>query len=448
MYTEKEFESIHRLAAEMKDDCVKFIQDLIRIPSISGNEKSVADRIIEELNKLGYDKVIRDKYGNVIGMIFADGESSSAERPAIMYNSHMDHVDPGDPANWEGYDPYGGEIDVCECDNADLTAKEMVECIHGRAASDVKSGHGFQIYAGAIILKMREMGYKMQGDFMYTGVVNEEPGQNAGTRRLIAETFPEEGLDFDACVSSEATSLRLYLGHRGRIEYLITTYGRTSHGSCPQNGINAIYKAIPVIDKIRKDVIPNLPVDPDDEVEPASISLNVIECKPGALSIVPDRCMLSLDRRTMIGETEESAMKILQDVLEECAKEDPEFKGEVIVKPDISKCYTGEEMAGKKFTEAWKIRKDHPFVQACAAALEGLGQPVKYGYWSFATDCAVTAGHYRKPTIGYSGMQEQFAHTPYDKARIDFIEKALAGNAGIFLTASAMDKSEFKALEF
>ena len=81
MYTEKEFESIHRLAAEMKDDCVKFIQDLIRIPSISGNEKSVADRIIEELNKLGYDKVIRDKYGNVIGMIFADGESSSAERP-------------------------------------------------------------------------------------------------------------------------------------------------------------------------------------------------------------------------------------------------------------------------------------------------------------------------------------------------------------------------------
>ena len=37
MYTEKEFELINKLAAEMKDDCVKFIQDLIRIPSISGN---------------------------------------------------------------------------------------------------------------------------------------------------------------------------------------------------------------------------------------------------------------------------------------------------------------------------------------------------------------------------------------------------------------------------
>ena len=75
MYTEKEFELINKLAAEMKDDCVKFIQDLIRIPSISGNEKGVADRIMEELNKLGYDKVMRDKYGNVIGMVFANGES-------------------------------------------------------------------------------------------------------------------------------------------------------------------------------------------------------------------------------------------------------------------------------------------------------------------------------------------------------------------------------------
>ena len=147
-----------------------------------------------------------------------------------MYNSHMDHVAPGDVANWEGYDPYGGKIDICECDNADRTAKEMVECIHGRGASDVKSGHGFQIYAGAILLKLRQQGVKLRGDFMYTGVVHEESGQNGGTRRMLAETFPERGLDFDAMVSSEATSLSLYLGHRGRIEYLITVYGRTSHG--------------------------------------------------------------------------------------------------------------------------------------------------------------------------------------------------------------------------
>lgn len=443
MYSKETYNLINMLASEMKVDCLNFIQKLIQTPSVSGTEESITEVIMSELKKLGYDEVFRDEYGNVVGIINGDEDG-----PSIMYNSHMDHVDPGDPNNWEGYDPYGGKIDICECDNANLTAKEMVECIHGRGASDVKSGHGFQIYAGGILIKLREMGIKLKGKFIYTGVVHEESGQNAGTRRLVSETFPNKNLDYDAMVSSEATSLNLYLGHRGRIEYLITVYGRTSHGSCPQKGINAIYKAMPVIQKIKDDVIPNLPKDPDGEVEDASISLNIIECSPGALSIVPDQCYLSFDRRTMIGETEDSAMQILQQVLDECAAEDPEFKAKVEVKPDIDVCFTGKVMEGYKFTEAWKIKKDHPFTKACAAALESVEQTVRYGYWSFATDCAVTAGHYRKPTIGYSGMQEQFAHTPFDKCRTDYIEKAMAGNAAIFLNASAMKKDEFTALDF
>lgn len=443
MYDEKLYNKVNEAAKEFKGDCIKFIQKLLQTPSISGYEFQLTKILIAEMEKLGYDDVSRDKYGNVIGIIKGDEEG-----PTIMYNSHMDHVAPGDISNWEGYDPYGGQIDVCQCDNQDRTGKELVECIHGRGASDVKSGHGFQIYAGAILLRLRQQGVKLKGDFMYTGVVHEESGQNGGTRQMLTETFPERGLDFDAMVSSEATSLNLYLGHRGRIEYLITVYGRTSHGSCPQNGINAIYKAIPVIEKIKNEVIPKLPKDPDNEVEPASISLNIIECSPGALSIVPDQCFLSFDRRTMIGETEESAMQILKNVLDDIAAEDPEFKADVQVKPCNDTCYTGEVMEGYKFTEAWKIKKDHPFTQACARAIENIGQPVKYGYWSFATDAAVTAGHYRKPTIGYSAMQEQFAHTPYDKCRTDFIEKAMAGNAAIFLTASEMKKEEFKALDF
>ena len=53
-----------------------------------------------------------------------------------------------------------------------------------------------------------------------------------------------------------------------------------------------------VVDRIKSNIIPNLPKDPDGELEDASISLNIIECSPGSLSIVPDLCLLSLDRRT------------------------------------------------------------------------------------------------------------------------------------------------------
>jgi len=443
MFDKQVYDKINALAKELRPDCVKFVQKLLQTPAISGSEYELTEVLMAEMDNLGYDEVFRDKFGNVIGIIH--GEPGG---PSIMYNSHMDHVSPGDPANWEGYDPYGGEMDICECDNADRTAKEMVECIHGRGASDVKSGHGFQIYAGAIILKLREQGIKFKGTFMYTGVVHEETGENNGTRYLIKETFPEKGLDFDAMVSSEATSLNLYLGHRGRNEYLITTYGRTSHGSRPHYGINAIYKAMPVIEKIKNEVIPNLPKDPDGELEAASLSLNIIECSPGALSIVPDQCFLSFDRRTMIGETTESAMADLQKVLDEVAAEDPEFKADVKVKTAVDICYTGVQMEGPKVSEAWKMKKDHPFTRACAEALEAVGQPVKYGHWSFATDGSVTAGYYKKPTIGFSAMQEQFAHTPYDKCRTDFIELAIAGNASIFLKASEMAKEDFKKLEF
>jgi hypothetical protein len=45
-------------------------------------------------------------------------------------------------------------------------------------------------------------------------------------------------------------------------------------------------------------------------------------------------------------------------------------------------------------------------------------------------------------------MQEQYAHTPIDKCRTDYIELAIAGNASIFLKSSEMDKEEFKKLEF
>lgn len=445
MFEKDVYDKVKELSKELLPDCLEFIQKLIRTPSVSGNEEEVADLIYAELEKLGYDKVWKDKFGNVFGKIY--GEPGG---PTIMYNSHMDHVDPGNPDNWEGYDPYGGEIDVCLVDNTDRSKQEKAECIHGRGASDVKSGHGFQIYAGAALIKLREMGVKFKGTFFYSGVVQEETGQNAGTRFMLDEAFASQDpeMDFDGMVSSEATSLGLYLGHRGRVEYLITVFGRTSHGSKPQAGINAVYKAMPVIEKIQKEVIPNLPQDPDGEVEGASISLNIIECKPGALSIVPDECLLYLDRRTMIGETAETAMADLQEVLDDIAAKDPEFKAKIEVTPAKDISYTGEVMLGSKVSEPWKMPKDHNFTKACAAALEAVQLPVHYGYWSFATDGGVTAGKYKKPTIGFSGMQEQYAHTPYDKCRTDYIEQSIAGNVAIFLKASELDKKDFTELSF
>ena len=440
MFDEKTTLPIKEISSELFPNMVAFAQKLIQTPSISGSEKALADLNIAEMQKLGYDEVFRDAHGNVVGVV-----KGTEPGPTIMYNSHMDHVSPGDVTNWEGYDPYGGLVDVCKVDTQDKQPDEA-ECIHGRAASDVKCGEAVQIYAGGLLVKLREKGFPIKGSFMFTGVVQEEPAEMVGMLHLIDKTLPEKGLTYDAMVSSEATSLKLYCGHRGRVEMLITVYGRTSHGSAPWLGINAIYKAIPLITRIKDELYPSLPSDSD--LGQASVSLNIIECSPGALSIVPDRCMLSLDRRTLPGETAASAIAQVQEIIDDLASKDPEFKADVVVKSAVEISYTGMSYDAEKVMYPWKINKDHSFVKAAAAALETMGQAVQYGYWDFGTDASKTCGIDRKPTIGYSPMQEQYAHTPYDKCRTDFMKTALEGNVAIYLNVTAQGPEAFKKVEW
>lgn len=437
---EKVASIIKEIADEMFLDMVTFAQKLIQTPSISGTEKALADLDLAEMEKLGYDEVFRDDQGNVVGLV-----KGTEPGPTIMYNSHMDHVSPGDVANWEGYDPYGALLDLCKVDAQDKTPDEA-ECIHGRGASDVKCGEAVQIYAGGLLVKLREKGVPIKGTFMFTGVVQEEPAEMVGMLHLVDKTLLEKGLTYDAMVSSEATSLRLYLGHRGRVEMLITVYGRTSHGSAPWLGVNAIYKAMPLIAKIKDELYSSLPTDP--ELGQASLSLNIIECSPGALSIVPDKCMLSIDRRTLPGETAEIAIKQIQGIIDDLKAVDPEFKAEVILKSAVETSYAGMAYEVEKVMNPWKIDKEHPIVKAAAAALEAVGQTVKYGYWDFGTDASKTCGIDRKPTIGYSPMQEQYAHTPYDKCRIDFMQKALEGNVAIFLNITEEGPEAFEKVEW
>jgi len=432
--------TIKELSEELSEDMISFAQKLIQTPSMSGEEKNVADLDIQEMQNLGYDEVFRDDQGNVVGIV-----KGTQEGPTIMYNSHMDHVSPGDKNNWEGYEPYGGLIDICKVHTQEKEDDEA-ECIHGRAASDVKAGEAVQIYAGGLLVKLKEKGFPIKGDFMFTGVVQEEPAEMVGMLHLIDKTLPAKGLSYDAMVSSEATSLKVYCGHRGRIEMLVTVYGRTSHGSAPWLGVNAIYKAIPLITKIKDELYPSLPKD--NELGQASISLNIIECSPGALSIVPDKCMLSIDRRTLPGETTESALKEIQDIIDDLSEQDSEFKADVVVKKALEVSYTGMEFEAEKVMSPWKISTEHAFVKAASAGLEAIGQEVKYGYWDFGTDSSKTCGIDRKPTIGYSPMQEQYAHTPYDKVRTDFMKKGLEGNVAIFLKVTGADARAFEKVEW
>ncbi len=428
---------LNKLAEEYKPQVIEFAQRLIRCPALSGQEQGVADLYLAEMEKLGYDRVFRDKWGNVIGIV-----EGTQPGPAIMYNAHLDHVDTGDYSEWLGYDPYGAAIDIDEMENQDRTALEKAEVIHGRAAADVKGGGACQIYSGKLLLRLREMGYPLKGRYIFTGVVLEEPAEMLGMIKLVEDTLPSEGITYDGVVSCEATSLKLYLGHRGRVELKVTVSGVTSHGSAPWLGINAVNKATKFIDMVEERMEAEKKTDP--ELGKSSIALTIINCTPGAMCIVPDRCSITYDRRFVPEETYESCVAQLQDIIDRLQQEDPDFRAKVEIASVPRTTYTGLTKTVPNMKEAWKLDKEHPFAAAAARGLEEVGQPVKYGYWDFGTDLSVVCGRQHKPAVGYSPMQEFYCHRPVDKVRTDYMVKALAGNVSIFMELTRLDSSAFK----
>ena len=187
---------------------IAFAADLVRIPSVSGDEGAVAARIVHELRALGFDEARTDRAGNVVGRIAGTGHA-----PAVMLSSHMDVVDVGDPAAWE-HDPWGGEIDG--------------EFLHGRGAMDVKGQLALQVYAAAHFLEARPA-----GDVRLICSVYEEKGGWGMMHHM--ETMGERP---GAVILAEATAGDLCTGHRGHAELAVEIHGVAAHASAPERGRN------------------------------------------------------------------------------------------------------------------------------------------------------------------------------------------------------------------
>ncbi len=274
-------------------------------------------------------------------------------------------------------------------------------------------------------------------------VVLEENGEMMGTIKLTEDTLPQKGIEVDGMVCAEPSSLRLILGHRGRMELMVTVHGRSCHGSSPWLGINAVEKGAKLILEVNKRIANNGKSDPN--LGKSGIALTIIECEPAALCIVPDKCRILYDRRLVPGETVEGAIAEMQSIIDDLKKEDPEFDAEVTINSNVRSSYTGlsEEIESQK--EVWIIDREHPFIQACAEALEEVGEPVNYGYWAFSTDIPQIGTRMGKPVVGYSGTQEFYVHNPIEKARLDYLERSFLANVSMYLKISQLPKESFKA---
>lgn len=428
---------IREISASKNCQMIEFCQRLVKTPSLPGDERAVSELFVEEMKLLGYDEVFRDRWGNIVGVI-----KGTESGPVIMFNGHLDHVDPGDLSEWGGYDPYGAFIDISPMFDRNLENEEPVSVIHGRGSADLKGGAAAQVYAGGILVQLRKEGYPIKGTFLLSMVSMEENGEMLGMLKLLEETFPDRGIQIDGMINCEPSSLKIMLGHRGRVELKVTVFGSSCHGSSPWLGVNAVTKAAELILEIEKAVWSNGKEDMD--LGKSGIALTIIECEPAALCIVPDKCHITYDRRLVPGETVEGVVAEIQKVITRMAEKDKDFKAIVKVNSAERKAYTGVSDVIESQKEVWKIDKEHPFVKACAEGLEDAGQNPDFGYWSFSTDIPAVGERMKKPVIGYSGMQEYYIHRPIEKVRIDYLEESLKGNVCMFFRLLQLPKEAFQ----
>jgi len=360
-----------------------FLQDLVRIPSFSCQEKVVAERLEAEMRTVGFDEVWTDRIGNVVGRI------GSGTGPRLLYNGHMDTVGIGDRVAWN-HDPFGAEIDGGR--------------LYGRGATDMKGPLASLVY-GAKALK--HSGVDLAGDLYVVGVVQEEPCEGHAMRVLVEE----EGLRPDWVVLAEPTNLRVSRGHRGRMEMHVTVRGRSAHASMPHLGENAIYGAARIIFSLEllADMLAN-----DPFLGKGTLAVTRIENTAASKNVIPDSCTVVIDRRLTLGETEAKALAEVEGVI---VREN--VRAEVSLAEFDYASYTGYRCRDVEHYPAWVVPENHILVQATARAVRAVtGERPPIGKWDFSTDGVYTMGVAGIPTVGMGPGDETQAHTADECVRL------------------------------
>lgn len=388
-----------------KEKLIELCQDLIRCPSVSGQEDKVVESIKKYFRELGFDNCLVDSYGNVIGHIKGKGEGKS-----ILLDGHIDTVPVTDELKWK-FGPFCGEISDGR--------------IYGRGASDMKGQVSAMISAAAYFAE--DTNREFNGDIYVAGVVHEEIFEGVAARKISDAISP------DYVVIGESSELNLKIGQRGRAEIVIEVFGKPAHSANPEKGINSVYKMAKIIDKIQ-----GLKPTFHEELGEGILVLTDIKSSPypGA-SVVPEHCRATFDRRLLVGETKESVLEPIQEFLDQMMKEDSELNAKVSYAIGTEVCYTGETITGERFFPGWLFEEEDEFVQAAYKGLKEAGIDPKITHYSFCTNGSHYAGEKGIKTIGFGPSMENLAHTIDEYIEIDQLTQGARGYYGILKSVFA-----------
>lgn len=381
-----------RVGAARKD-IIQFMRDICAIPSMEGQIREVGERIIAEMNKLGFDEARFDKMGNTIGRIGSGPK-------VIVYDSHIDTVGVGDPDEWK-WDPFTGKVED--------------GILYARGACDEKGSTPGMVYGLAIA---RDLGLLDGYTAYYFGNMEEQCDGIAPN--AFVEVDPQ--VKPDVVVIGEPTRMQVYRGHKGRIELKVTARGRSAHAASHYLGDNAVYKMMSIIAQIRElDRRMRFGMGYHPLQGYPSIAVTDVSARTASLNAVPDQFTIYIDRRITLNEPRQEVIAQIKGLIPDYLQDEIHVEELFYDTPS----YTGFVFPVSKFYPPWLLEDAHPLTQAAQQTVEMLwNEKRELGTWDFSTNGTYWAGKAGIPSIGFGPGNEKFAHTIEEQVPLDEVVAA------------------------
>lgn len=338
--------------ADLRDELVRLLTDLVRIDSVNpmlsdggAGEAEIADFVADWAERHGLD-------AELVG---GQGDTATPGRPSVVVRSrrprpgapilllcgHLDTVGHGSMV-----DPLAPRIDG--------------DRLYGRGAYDMKAG------LAAALIATREIARSDSGIEVVLAAVADEEHASLGVQRVLDALGPDFAAD--AAVVTEPTEMEIGVAHKGFAWTEIEVQGVAAHGSRPHLGVDAIVKTGPLLVAIER-LGQSLGDRTHPLLGPGTVHAGVIEGGQEP-STIPERCRLTVERRTLPGETPSDIEREIADLLASCAAADGDFRATtrtLMYRPPL------------------ETPADHPLVTALVAAqreIRGSATVSGLSYWA------------------------------------------------------------------
>ncbi|HZT96770.1 MAG TPA: M20 family metallopeptidase [Chloroflexota bacterium] len=363
---------------------VELTRQLVRINTVNppGNEAAAVDHLARYLSQEGLSPETQEIAPGRTNLICR--LRGAAPEGHLILSGHIDVVHQGE-ATWE---------------QPPFAAERVGDRLIGRGVADMKGGVAAMATA---LVELSRSGFRPRADLVLAVSAGEEV-DTAGARMMAREDVLKGGR---MIVIGEPTGLDVYVAEKGVLWLRVACRGRTSHGSMPDLGVNAVSFAAALIEELERYPFP---FSESPILGKPTLSINRIE---GGVktNVVPDLCTLEIDLRLVPGQEPDEVIRKLEQVVERLRDRRAQLvQTEIEVLQSMPPVETDQ---ADPLVEA---------VMAAAAEVRGV-EPAVDGV-PYGTDAAVLAPALRASMVIFGPGKPQQAHQPNEYVDVVELEQA------------------------